>query len=39
MMIVRYRPRKESATKAPKSGKSDAVPNHTFTLAAAFAVD
>jgi hypothetical protein len=37
-MIVRYRPRKESAMKAPNRGRREAVPAHIFTFSAAVAV-
>ncbi|OMO57696.1 hypothetical protein COLO4_35191 [Corchorus olitorius] len=37
--MVRYRPRKASATKAPKSGRREAVPDQALTCAAAVAVD
>lgn len=39
MMIVRKRPRNESATNAQRSGRNDTVPIQAFTLAAAAAVD
>ena len=39
MMIVRYRPRKASAMKAPRRGRSDAVPDQALTFSAAVAVD
>ena len=39
MKIVRNRPKNESATKAPKSGRSEAVPYQAFTFSAAVAVD
>ena len=38
IMIVRYRPRKESATKAPNRGRREAVPAHILTFLAADAV-
>lgn len=39
MTTVGYRPRRFSATKAPKSGSSKPAPDHKLTLAAAAAVD
>ncbi|GER38669.1 F-box family protein [Striga asiatica] len=37
--MVRYRPKYDSITRAPKSGSNKPVPDHTFMLAAADAVD
>lgn len=37
--IVRYRPRKESARKAPSKGSKEAVPDQALTFLAAVAVD
>ena len=37
--MVRYRPMKESARKAPSRGSKEATPDQTLTFSAAVAVD
>lgn len=39
IIMVRKRPRNESATKPQRSGRNDTVPLHAFIFAAAAAVD